>query len=168
MARTGFYPGSFDPLTNGHLDIINRSLELVDRLVIGIGVHAGKTPMLAPATRRRLIEEAVTPLARASGAGLELVEFDDLVVDAARRAGASFLVRGLRDAADFDYESRMANMNHAMAPGLETIFLAASPGFSFISSTLVRQIAGMGGDISDFVPQSVVSAILDDSSALDV
>ncbi|MFV2092476.1 MAG: pantetheine-phosphate adenylyltransferase [Hyphomicrobiales bacterium] len=161
MAHTGFYPGSFDPLTNGHLDIITRALGLVDRLVIGIGVHAGKTPLLAPATRRALIEQSVAPLAGKTGVDFELVEFDDLVVDAARRAGAGFLIRGLRDAADFDYEARMANMNATMAPGLETIFLAASPGLSFISSTLVRQIAGMGGDISKFVPHSVVTAILD-------
>ena len=159
MTRTGFYPGSFDPLTNGHLDIITRGLRLVDKLVIGIGIHAGKKPLLDVATRRRLIEETVAPLAVAEGGDFALVEFDDLVVDAARRAGATVLVRGLRDTTDFDYEARMANMNHTMAPGIETIFLAASPAMGFISSTLVRQIAGMGGDISGFVPRPVINAI---------
>ncbi|MHA1524424.1 MAG: pantetheine-phosphate adenylyltransferase [Alphaproteobacteria bacterium] len=159
MTHTGFYPGSFDPLTNGHVDIVTRALGLVDRLVIGIGVHAGKTPLLTADTRRQLIEGVIAPLAKAAGTDVDLVEFDGLVVDAARQAGATMLIRGLRDTTDFDYETRMANMNHTLAPDIETIFLAASPAMSFISSTLVRQIAAMGGDVSGFVPSPVVTAL---------
>jgi pantetheine-phosphate adenylyltransferase len=159
MIRTAFYPGSFDPLTNGHLDVIGRALGLFDRLVVGVGDHHGKEPMLEVAARLALIEDVAAPLASAAGAVLDVVSFDGLVVDAARDAGAGALVRGIRDGSDFDYEMRMAHMNQSMAAGLETIFLAAAPRVGFISSTLVRQIAAMGGDISGFVPGASARAV---------
>ena len=159
MPRTAFYPGSFDPLTNGHLDIVERALALCDRLVIGVGAHHGKTAMLTIEARLELIEAVAGPLAHARGCELGVVPFSALVVDAAREAGASMLVRGIRDGSDFDYEMRMANMNNAMARDLDTVFLAASPAVAFISSTLVRQIATMGGNVADFVPDASARAI---------
>ena len=159
MTRTGFYPGSFDPVTNGHLDIIERALLLFDRLVIGVGAHHGKTPMLALDARVALLNEVAAPIAERAGAAIEVVTFDGLVVEAARGAGARTLVRGLRDASDFDYEMRMARTNGAMAGDVATVFLPASAETGFISSTLVRQIAGMGGDVSRFVPKASARAI---------
>jgi len=159
MTRTAFYAGSFDPPTNGHLDIIRRALAQFDRLVVGVGAHHGKTPLLALETRLALIEEVARPLAAQAGSELEAVSFAGLVVDAARAAGAGVLVRGLRDASDFDYELRMSRMNRSMAGDVETLFLAAAPEVSFISSTLVRQIAAMGGDVAAFVPAASAAAI---------
>ena len=154
--RTGFYPGSFDPITNGHVDVIKRGLRLVDRLLVGIGVSATKKPFLTFERRAAMIETEIRPLAESAGAELEVIEFDGLLVDVARQHGASIVLRGLRTAADFDYEAQMVAMNRTMAPEVETVFLAASPEVGFISSTLVRQIFGMGGDIAPFVPQAVL------------
>ena len=159
MTRSAFYPGSFDPLTNGHLDIIGRAAGQFDRLVIGVGAHHGKKPLLGLEVRLALIEEEAGALVRQAGAALEVVSFDGLVVDAARNAGATALIRGIRDGSDFDYEMRMSQMNHAMAGDVETVFLAASANVGFISSTLVRQIASMGGDVSPFVPPSSARAM---------
>lgn len=159
MTRSAFYPGSFDPLTNGHLDIIERAAAQFDRLVVGVGAHHGKKPLLTLEVRLALIEEVAEPLAKAAGASLEVVSFDALVVDAARQAGAAALIRGIRDGSDFDYEMRMSQMNRTMAGDVETVFLAASAHVGFISSTLVRQIAAMGGDVAPFVPPSSVRAM---------
>jgi pantetheine-phosphate adenylyltransferase len=155
MSRTAFYPGSFDPLTNGHLDVLRHAFRLTDRLVVGIGSQASKTPVFSVEERTEMIREVATPLAEAAGATLDVVAFDDLVVFAARRLGASILIRGLRDGTDLDYEMQMAGMNEAMAPDVLTVFLPSSPMVRPITATLVRQIASMGGDISGFVPPSV-------------
>jgi pantetheine-phosphate adenylyltransferase len=155
MARTALYPGSFDPPTAGHVHILEAALCLCERLVVGIGVHPAKEPMLAAAERVSLIEAIAAPLAKTAGAELEVRTFDGLVVDLAREVDATLLIRGLRDATDFDYEMHMAGMNRAMAPWLQTIFLPASPGDRHITATLVRQIAGMGGDVGAFVPFEV-------------
>ena len=160
MARTGFYPGSFDPLTYGHLDVIARSSRLVDRLVIGVGVHHGKAAMLTAKERLAILGDATEPIAEHTGMEITLVTFDGLAVDAARRAGAGLIIRGLRDASDFDYEVQMGQMNSAMAPDIETVYLAASPATRMIASSLVRQIARMGGDISLFVPDEALGAVL--------
>ncbi len=154
MIRIGYYPGSFDPLTNGHLDIIERAMRLCDKLTIGVGAHHGKKPMLALNTRMNLIGELVKPLAEESNCECAVDSFDGLVVDAARHVGADMIVRGVRDGSDFDYEMRMSQMNAALASDVNTVFLAASSGVGFISSTLVRQIAIMGGDITTFVPDA--------------
>lgn len=155
MIRIGLYSGSFDPITNGHLDIIGRAARLVDMLVVAVGVHHGKTPLFEAAERCALIEQEAADLVAAAGAQLRVVTFSGLVVDAAREAGAAVIIRGLRDATDFDYEMQMAGMNSAMAPDVDTVFLGASAGCRHIAASLVRQIAGMGGDVSAFVPAAV-------------
>jgi pantetheine-phosphate adenylyltransferase len=159
MARTGFYPGSFDPVTYGHLDIIARSARLVDRLVLGVGTHHGKKALIDAATRIDLLKTVVAPIAEHTGVKIAVETFDDLAVDAARRAGAGLLIRGLRDASDFDSEVQMGQMNGAMAPDIETVFLAASPATRMIASSLVKQIAAMGGDVTLFIPKEALAAV---------
>jgi pantetheine-phosphate adenylyltransferase len=159
MARTAFYPGSFDPVTFGHLDIIARAARIVDKLVIGVGTHHGKEPLIAGPDRIELIERTSAPVAAKAGLKISVVAFDDLVVDAARRAGAGIIIRGLRDATDFDYEVQMSQMNAALAPDIETVFMAANPATRMISSSLVKQIARMGGNIGAFVPQEVAKRL---------
>jgi pantetheine-phosphate adenylyltransferase len=153
MPRTALFPGSFDPVTNGHVDLVRQAARLADRLVIAIGTHPGKTPLFSAEERRLMIEEACRPLAGACE--LRCITFADLVIAAARREQATLLIRGLRSAADFDYEMEMAGMNGTMAPDLQTVFLPASPSVRPITATLVRQIASMGGDVSPFVPPAV-------------
>ena len=155
MKRIGFTSGSFDPVTNGHLDVIARAARMVDRLVIGVGVHPGKTPLFSPAEKIEMLKAETAGIAKKSGCAIEIVTFDNLTVDAAKDAGASLIFRGLRDGTDFDYEMQMAGMNGTMAPGIDTVFLPASPGVRHITGTLVRQIALMGGDVSEFVPPGV-------------
>jgi pantetheine-phosphate adenylyltransferase len=159
MPRTALYAGSFDPVTNGHLDVVRQAARLCDRLVIAIGTHPGKTPLFSVKDRLAMLEETCRPFARRAKCELECVTFDDLVVAAAQRAGATILVRGLRDGSDFDYEMQMAGMNGAMAKGVQTVFLPASPAVRPITATLVRQISSMGGDISVFVPKEVVARL---------
>lgn len=155
MARIGFYTGSFDPLTNGHLALLRAASTVCDRVIVGIGTHPGKAPLFSVAERDRLI--------RAAGAALrielDVVTFDGLAVEAARQAGASVILRGLRDSSDFDYEMQMAGMNATLAPEVQTIFLPASPATRAITATLVRQIAAMRGDVTAFVPADVAAAL---------
>lgn len=157
--RIGLYPGSFDPITNGHVDIIKRSFGLVDKLVVGIGISATKTPVFSFEQRQRMIEAETASVAKQQGVELEVIAFDELLVDVARKQGANIILRGLRTAADYEYETQMTSMNRSMAPEIETVFLPAAPDVSFVSSTLVRQILAMGGDISPFVPRSVLEEI---------
>jgi pantetheine-phosphate adenylyltransferase len=159
MARTGFYPGSFDPVTYGHLDIVARSARLVEKLVLGVGSHAGKKSLLEAKIRVELLEHVTKPIAEHTGVKISVVTFDGLAVDAARLAHAGLIIRGLRDASDFDYEVQMGQMNGALAPDIETVFLAASPATRMIASSLVKQIAQMGGDISLFIPKEAQAAM---------
>lgn len=159
MPRTALYAGSFDPVTNGHIDVIRQASRLADNLVLAVGVHPGKSPLFSAVDRLDMLEQTCRPIARKAGCKLSCITFADLVVTAARKVGATILVRGLRDATDFDYEMQMAGMNAEMAPRLQTVFLPASPSVRPITATLVRQIAGMGGDISDFVPASVAARL---------
>jgi len=159
MPRIALYAGSFDPVTNGHLDVIRQALGLADRLVLAIGVHSGKTPLFAFEDRLLMLTETCGPLAKAAGVELSCLTFDDLVVSLAQREAATILVRGLRDGTDFDYEMQMAGMNGAMARGIQTVFLPASPAVRPITATLVRQIARMGGDITPFVPAQVAARL---------
>ena len=159
MARTGFYPGSFDPVTYGHLDVIARSARLVEKLVLGVGTHPGKQSLLGEKVRVELLETVTMPIAEHTGVKISVVTYNDLTVDAARRAGAGIVIRGLRDATDFDYEVHMAQMNGALAPDIETVFLAASPATRMIASSLVKQIAKMGGDVSLFIPREAQAAV---------
>jgi len=156
MARTALYAGSFDPVTNGHLDVIRGACRLADKLVLAIGVHPGKTPLFTADERVALLKEVCGPIAAAEKCTLDCVTFDNLVVEAAKRAGATLLIRGLRDGTDLDYEMQMAGMNGSMAPSIQTVFLPASPMVRPITATLVRQIASMGGDVSAFVPKQVL------------
>src|SRR6516162_3271648 len=155
MPRTALFPGSFDPVTNGHLDLVRQAARLADRLVLAIGTHPGKAPLFDAEERRAMIEETCGALARASGCDFACITFGDLVVAAAQREGATLIIRGLRSATDFDYEIEMAGMNATMTPAVQTVFLPASPIVRPISATLVRQIASMGGDVSPFVPPPV-------------
>lgn len=155
----GFYPGSFDPVTNGHLDVIERACKLVDKLIVGIGVHAAKKPFLDVTTRRQLLAEVAAPMAQRHGISIEIAEFDGLMVQAAQRVGASIVIRGLRDTTDYNYEMQMVGMNAQMAPEVQTVFVPSSPYVRHISATLVRQIAEMGGDVTPFVPRNVLKAL---------
>jgi pantetheine-phosphate adenylyltransferase len=159
MPRTALFPGSFDPVTNGHLDLVRQTAALADRLVVAIGTHPGKTPLFTVEERLAMLQETCAPLARAAGCEFSATTFADLVVTAAQRAGATILIRGLRSGSDFDYEMEMAGMNGVMAPGVQTVFLPASPPVRPITATLVRQIAAMGGDVTAFVPPLVAGRL---------
>lgn len=159
MRRVALYSGSFDPLTNGHLDVIRRAACLCDELVVAIGAHPGKAPMFSAEERSRLVEEACRADPGGLACSVSVRTFAGLAVDVARAAGATVIIRGLRDGTDLDYEMQMAGMNAAMAPEVETVFLAASPAVRHITATLVRQIASMGGDVSSFVPEVVCLAL---------
>jgi pantetheine-phosphate adenylyltransferase len=157
MNRIAYYPGSFDPLTLGHVDILRQAFGVADEVVMAIGVHSSKQPMFDFNERAALIQSVVDEIGENKRVRVEA--FDNLVVDAARKAGATLLVRGVRDGSDLDYELQMAGMNGAMAPQLNTIFFAASPVNRPITATLVRQIISMGGDISSFVPEPVLAMV---------
>jgi len=159
MTRIGFTSGSFDPVTNGHTDVIARAARMVDTLVIGIGVHPGKAPLFSTDEKIEMLKAESEPIAKQTGCRIEIVTFDNLTVDAARAAGATLVFRGLRSGTDFDYEMQMAGMNGAMAPGIDTVFLPASPAVRHITGTLVRQIALMGGDVSQFVSPAVAKRL---------
>lgn len=156
---SAFYPGSFDPMTNGHLDVIVQALNISDRLVVAIGTHPGKTPLFTYEERADLIRASLVAVLPDRAGDLEVVSFADLAVDAARRHGARIMVRGLRDGTDFDYEMQLAGMNATLAPDLQTVFLPAATASRPITATLVRQIAAMGGDIGAFVPAPVLAAL---------
>lgn len=156
----GFYPGSFDPLTNGHLDVIERACKLVDILVVGVGVSATKkNPLFTHQDRSTLLEQVLAPIGLRTNTEFKIVDFSGLMVNAAREHGAKLIIRGLRDTTDYNYEMQMVGMNAQMAPDLQTVFLPSSPPVRHISATLVRQIAEMGGDISAFVPPIVLKAL---------
>lgn len=157
--RTVLYAGSFDPVTNGHIDVLRRAAALADRVVAAIGTHAAKAPLFSIEERIAMLREVGEPVVHAAGSTFEVMAFEDLAVEAARRAGAAVMVRGLRDATDFDYEMQMAGMNAALASDVETVFLPASSDVRQIAATLVRQIAAMGGDVSAFVPPQVAARL---------
>ena len=159
MPRTALYAGSFDPVTNSHLDVMRQAMRLADKLVCAIGVHPGKAPLFTAEERAAMLQEVVGPLAKETGCAFSCVTFADLVITAARREGATLLIRGLRDGTDFDYEMQMAGMNASMAGDIQTVFLPASAAVRPITATLVRQIAGMGGDVGAFVPAPVAAQL---------
>jgi pantetheine-phosphate adenylyltransferase len=157
--RTAIYGGSFDPLTNGHLDVLKGALAIADKVFVAIGIHPGKAPLFSFEERVHLIQDSARAELTRDWQRIEVVAFDSLIIDAAREHGASILIRGLRDGTDLDYEMQMAGMNETMAPDLQTVFLPASPSVRTITATLVRQIASMGGDIRPFVPAAVAAAL---------
>lgn len=156
---TAFYPGSFDPMTNGHLDVLVQALNMARSVIVAIGVHPGKTPLFSFEERSDLIRESLAEFLPGRALDISVVSFGNLVVDAAREHGARLLVRGLRDGTDLDYEMQMAGMNRQMAPDIQTVFLPAGTASRPITATLVRQIAAMGGDVSAFVPRAVHAAL---------
>ncbi|MFG1344617.1 pantetheine-phosphate adenylyltransferase [Xanthobacter autotrophicus DSM 431] len=157
--RTAIYGGSFDPLTNGHLEVVRSACRLADRLVLAVGIHPGKAPLFSADDRLEMLREVCGPIAAEEQATLEAVTFSDLIVSTAQRLGATLLIRGLRDGTDLDYEMQMAGMNGVLAPQIQTVFLPASPRVRPITATLVRQIAAMGGDVSAFVPAPVLARL---------
>lgn len=154
-----FYPGSFDPMTNGHLDVLIQSLNVAEKVVVAIGIHPGKQPLFSFDERVELIQSAMRDAVPGSADRLSVVSFSNLVVDAARSHGATLLIRGLRDGTDLDYEMQMAGMNRQMAPDIQTVFLPAGTASRPITATLVRQIASLGGNVEAFVPRPVLLAL---------
>lgn len=159
MSRIALYPGSFDPVTNGHLDVVRRAVTLCDRLIVAIGVHPGKQPLFSTEERLAMVREVFGPIAAQAGCEFDCITYDNLTVTAAEQAGASTMVRGLRDGTDLDYEMQIAGMNEAMAPTIQTVFVPASVAVRPITATLVRQIAKMGGDVATFVPPLVAAQL---------
>jgi len=159
MSRIALYPGSFDPVTNGHLDVVRQACNLVDRLVVAIGIHPGKAPLFPAEEREQMIREVFAPIAASAKCEIDCVTFNDLTVTAAERVGATILIRGLRDGTDLDYEMQIAGMNQTLMPEIHTVFLPASATVRPITATLVRQIASMGGDVSHFVPKAVAARL---------
>ena len=150
--RVGLYPGTFDPITNGHVDIISRAARMFSRLVVGVAINAGKGPLFPIAERIELVQAEVALIAARTGTEVEVCAFDNLLIHFAHEVGASVIVRGLRAVSDFDYEFQMAGMNYRLDSNVETVFLMASERHQFIQSRFVKEIALLGGDISSFVP----------------
>ncbi|HEX9704852.1 MAG TPA: pantetheine-phosphate adenylyltransferase [Gemmatimonadales bacterium] len=153
MTRTAVYPGSFDPVTLGHTDLIERSLAFVDRVIVAVAVNASKQPLFTKDERVALLNKAVTHPA------VEVQAFDGLLVEFAKRVGATVIVRGLRAVSDFEYEFQMALMNRQLQPGIETVFLVPAFDLTYLSSSLVREVARFGGDVSQLVHPATVEAL---------
>ncbi|MDO4489786.1 MAG: pantetheine-phosphate adenylyltransferase [Lachnospiraceae bacterium] len=152
--RTAVYPGTFDPVTNGHLDIIRRSAELFDEVVIGVLHNSAKTPLFSVEERVKILEKATRDIS-----GVKVVSFSGLAVDFAKQCNAKAIVRGLRAVTDFEYELQMAQTNRVLAPAIDTIFLTTSLEYAYLSSTTVKEVARFDGDISEFVPEFVAEEI---------
>jgi pantetheine-phosphate adenylyltransferase len=158
--RIGLYPGTFDPITNGHIDVIARAARLLDKLVVGVAISSGKGPLFTLDERVDMVRAEMTPIANRNDMVIEVVPFEGLLIDFARKVGASMIVRGLRAVTDFDYEFQMAGMNYRMAPDVETVLLMASEKHQFIASRLVKEVAMLGGDITSFVPRLTLERVL--------
>jgi pantetheine-phosphate adenylyltransferase len=159
--RVGIYPGTFDPITNGHSDIIRRAAKLVDRLVIGVARNDGKGPLFATDERVEIVRDEVEHLENGDAERIEVRPFDSLLMHFAQSVGAKVIIRGLRAVSDFEYEFQMAGMNARLNPDIETVFLMASDRYQFISSRFVKEIGALGGDVSHFVSPRVATRLLD-------
>jgi len=159
MARTGLYPGTFDPVTLGHVDIIKRAAKLVDRLYIGIAINRDKGPLFDLDERVAMIERACEPIAAETGVEIIAHPFENLLIQLARDLEANVVIRGLRAVSDFEYEYQMVGMNRAMDHEIENVFLMADTEYQSIASRLVKEIARLGGDVSHFVPDEVAGAL---------
>lgn len=153
--RTGVYPGTFDPVTNGHLDIVSRAARVVDKLIVAVVVNAGKDTLFSLEERVAMLEHEVSNLTEEAAGRIEVQPFDSLLVNFAEKAGASVIIRGLRAVSDFEYEFQMAAMNSRLNRGVETVFLMAADKYQFISSRLVKEVGELGGDIGHFVSEAV-------------
>jgi pantetheine-phosphate adenylyltransferase len=158
-ARVGLYPGTFDPVTLGHLDIIKRAVKLVDHLVIGVATNASKAPLFSLEERKAMLEREAAPLAKGR-ATIEVQAFDMLLVKFAEQVGASVIIRGLRAVSDFEYEFQMVAMNQRLNTEIETVFLMADPRHQAIASRLVKEIAMLGGDVAPFTSPLVAEALI--------
>ncbi len=163
--RVGVYPGTFDPITKGHMDIIRRAAALVDRLVVAVAGNEAKSPLFSAEERVALVEAEIAPLRAPDRKGgtreIEVRAFDNLLIHFARQSGATMLIRGLRAVSDFEYEFQMATMNARLDSSIETVFLSASENQQFVASRLVKEIARLGGDVSGFVSRPVAEALMD-------
>ena len=155
--RLGVYPGTFDPITNGHIDIIGRATRVVDRLVIAVAANPGKDPLFTLHERVDMVREQVELIRNGDGSKIEVRPLDELLMHFVEGLGATVILRGLRAVSDFDYEFQMAGMNTRLNPGVETVFLMAAERQQFIASRFVKEVARLGGDISSFVPPEVVA-----------
>lgn len=151
---TAIYPGSFDPITFGHLDVMERAARLFDRLLIAVAQNDEKKPLFTAKQRMKLIADSI-----GRHANVEIVSFDGLLVDFARKTGANAVVRGLRAVTDFEYEFQMALMNKTLSPELETVFLTSREAFTYLSSRVIKEVARLGGDVTKFVPAPVAAAL---------
>ncbi|HZU91573.1 MAG TPA: pantetheine-phosphate adenylyltransferase [Stellaceae bacterium] len=157
--RVGIYPGTFDPITNGHTDIIRRAMRVVDRLIIGVARNDGKGPLFATDERVEIVRDEIAHMDDGAAARIEVRPFATLLMHFAEAVGASIIVRGLRAVSDFEYEIQMADMNAHLNPEIETVFLMASDRYQFISSRLVKEIGALGGDVSQFVSPRVAQRL---------
>ncbi len=162
VKRVGLYPGTFDPLTNGHLDIINRALKMVDHLVIGVAINRDKGPLFSLEDRVQMVQDEVASLKEASGSKttVEVRPFESLLMHFAEEVGAQMIIRGLRAVSDFEYEFQMAGMNERLNPDIETVFLMAEAQHQAVASRLVKEIARLGGDITPFAPPRIRAKLL--------
>jgi pantetheine-phosphate adenylyltransferase len=152
--QTAIYPGSFDPITNGHTDLIQRASRLFDKVIVAVAAHSGKQPAFSLAERVTLAENVLAGID-----GIEVCGFDTLLVDFARQQQADVILRGLRAVSDFEYEFQLTGMNRKLAPGIETLFLMPDEQYTYISSSLVKEVARLGGDVSGFVHEAVFEAL---------
>ena len=152
--KIALFPGSFDPITKAHVDIIHRSISLFDKVIIGIGVNSSKASFLSPETREKMLSAVF-----AKEQKIEVATYEGLTVEFCRSIGAKYMIRGIRTVSDFEYEKAIAQMNHSLEPEIESIFIVSKPGYSSISSTIVREILKYNGDISKFVPKEALPFI---------
>ena len=158
--RIGLYPGTFDPLTLGHLDIIRRASRLVDKLIIGVAINNAKSPMFSLEDRVKMIDEEISPISKEFGVQIETHPFKNLLIECAKDVNANVIIRGLRAVSDFEYEFQMVGMNRVLSDKIETVFLMADNSFQSIASKLVKEIARLGGKTEDFVPSSVQKRLM--------
>lgn len=149
--KIALFPGSFDPVTKAHVDILQRSVSLFDKVIIGIGINSSKTSFLDLETRKKMLEAVF-----ASESRIEITSYEGLTIDFCREIGARYMIRGIRTVSDFEYEKAIAQMNHALEPEIESIFIVSKPGYSSISSTIVREILRYGGDVNKFIPAAAL------------